>query len=81
MTLKDQQQTETICNAFNWKRFLGRVHSDCKNKSRSIEKCEDCHQLFSKGTWETSGQDGGVGRHALPPCTPMERITTKPQNK
>ena len=24
----------------------------------------------------TSGQDGDVDRHALPPCTTIERITT-----
>ena len=30
---------------------------------------------------ETSGQDGGVGRHASPPHTTTERITTWSQNK
>ena len=29
----------------------------------------------------TSGQDGVVSRHTLPPCTTTERIITKPQNK
>ena len=25
-------------------------------------------------------EDGGVGKHALPPCTTTEKITTRPQN-
>ena len=29
----------------------------------------------------TSHQDGGVGKHAVPPCTTAEKITTRPQNK
>ena len=36
---------------------------------------------FKIGLLETSGQDGGIGRHASPPHTTKERITTKPQNK
>ena len=29
---------------------------------------------------DTSSQYGGIGRHALPPCTITKRITTKSQN-
>lgn len=33
-----------------------------------------------KRTQETSGQDGGVGRHALPPLATIEKITIRSQN-
>ena len=29
---------------------------------------------------QTSGQDGGVGRHVSPPCATTKRITTQSQN-
>ena len=29
----------------------------------------------------TSGQDGGIGKHASPPHTPGGRTTTRPQNR
>ena len=29
----------------------------------------------------TSGQDGGIYKHALPPCTTTEKITSRPQKK
>ena len=29
----------------------------------------------------TSGQDGGMDKHALPPHTTTEKITIRPQNK
>ena len=29
---------------------------------------------------ETSGQDGGIGKHGFPPCITTAKITTKVQN-
>ena len=29
----------------------------------------------------TSSQDGGVGRHTLPPCTAIRRVTTNLETK
>ena len=37
--------------------------------------------FFLKKKKETAGQDGGIGRHALPPHATIERITTRFQNK
>ena len=34
-----------------------------------------------KGYWETSGQDGGIGRYTLPPCTTKRRIKTNLKTK
>ena len=32
--------------------------------------------LLRSCCWRTSGQDGGVGRHTVPPCTTKRRTTT-----
>ena len=37
--------------------------------------------LSKGGEASTSGQDGGIGKHALPPHANTERITARPQNK
>ena len=56
------------------------VHGIIIHSGQDIETTCVHPWMIKQRCSSTSGQDGGMGRHALPPHATIEGITTRPQN-
>ena len=62
-----------------WRVFAGRGRGRMGEKVQGIRSINGRHKIDRRKlriVWETAGQDGGVGRHTVPPRTTKRRTTT-----